>query len=723
MRLLAVRVQNFKLLNDVSLTFSTDRAKPLTVIRAENGSGKTSMLYALSWAFYGQDGLPDEARTSRLLATTCPAGVPVEIKVTVDFEHTDPDGIRSRYRLIRTAMETPGMGDAVTRVPHPPRLLRIDPGKGEKHVDESLIDRFLPRTLQSIFFTDGDHVEKFITSTTTSQQQAQVHGAIRSLLSLDRLRQLAKDLDAISSAARKAAAKAEGADVESKLAAYERATVEVGRVQGEIEAKTEQLTVMTKQREDWNGELQDLRGLGDLEKINAQLAEADREHKRLQQEIITTRRTLRDLVSETHFSWMMGHSVYEEGLKALEGLSDQGIIPGTSLHVLQNRIELKQCICGETLDMADPEGKRRAEFMQNLLAQQQALSESSQRLTAIYHTANHEVGRIKAEIAEGNGFHARQGKHLETLTNLRELLLAVAARRERLSEDREKIDDERVKLLTSRLKKLDGQIRAIELDLPSLQSSLDVWQKQAEDFDRAYRLAKDKASKGDQTAMRRDIADDLRALVSNTLARLESEYVSKVAERTSAMFLKIVGANPSEEGNVFIGVRIDPTTYDIVVDAQGGKTLNHAFEINGASQRALTLAFIWALMEVSGTEAPRIIDTPLGMVAGGVKTRLINAMTDSPGEDHPDFQVVLFLTRSEIRDIEETLDRRASVVTTLSCSKDFPTDLRFDWGISSPVIRACSCSHRQSCRVCARKYDSDNGVVFRDAFEVSNAAV
>ena len=122
--------------------------------------------------------------------------------------------------------------------------------------------------------------------------------------------------------------------------------------------------------------------------------------------------------------------------------------------------------------------------------------------------------------------------------------------------------------------------------------------------------------------MRRDIADDLRGLVSNTLARLEGEYVKKVAERTSEHFLKIVGANPSEDGNVFVGVRIDPTTYDIVVDAEGGKTLNHAFEINGASQRALTLAFIWALMEISGTEAPRIIDTPLGMVAGGSRTEL-----------------------------------------------------------------------------------------------------
>ena len=66
MRLLRAHIQNFKLLEDVSLEFSTERDRPLTVIRAENGSGKTSLLYAFQWAFYGMSGLPDSAKGLRL---------------------------------------------------------------------------------------------------------------------------------------------------------------------------------------------------------------------------------------------------------------------------------------------------------------------------------------------------------------------------------------------------------------------------------------------------------------------------------------------------------------------------------------------------------------------------------------------------------------------------------------------------------------------------------
>ena len=51
MRLERVDIANFKLLENVALEFSTDRQRPLTAIRAENGSGKTSLLHAMLWGF------------------------------------------------------------------------------------------------------------------------------------------------------------------------------------------------------------------------------------------------------------------------------------------------------------------------------------------------------------------------------------------------------------------------------------------------------------------------------------------------------------------------------------------------------------------------------------------------------------------------------------------------------------------------------------------------
>ena len=93
---------------------------------------------------------------------------------------------------------------------------------------------------------------------------------------------------------------------------------------------------------------------------------------------------------------------------------------------------------------------------------------------------------------------------------------------------------------------------------------------------------------------------------------------------------------------------------------------------------------------------------------------MVYAITKPAGPELPDFQVILLLTRSEIRDVEELLDERAGVVRTLSCSKDYPEDLTYPWGADHPITRACTCNHRESCRICARKYDDRHGINFRD---------
>ena len=66
-------------------------------------------------------------------------------------------------------------------------------------------------------------------------------------------------------------------------------------------------------------------------------------------------------------------------------------------------------------------------------------------------------------------------------------------------------------------------------------------------------------------------------------------------------------------------------------------------------------------------------------MVSGVKTRMVEAITRAE-EDLPDFQVILFLTRSEIRDVEELLDDRAGSACTLSCSTHYPVkDLVHSW--------------------------------------------
>ena len=115
MKLIRAEFENFRLLRNLMLDFSTDNVKKLTVIRAENQTGKTTTLNALQWAFYGEDGLPGKGKDYRLSPLDWDASdkMHVPISVQIEFEITNIRRSRigtiettERYRIVRSVRET-----------------------------------------------------------------------------------------------------------------------------------------------------------------------------------------------------------------------------------------------------------------------------------------------------------------------------------------------------------------------------------------------------------------------------------------------------------------------------------------------------------------------------------------------------------------------------------------------------------------------------------------
>lgn len=714
MRLVRASIENFKLLEDVTLDFSIDPERPLTVIRAENGSGKTSVLNALRWAMHGSRGLPEEAQSLRLTSSAARAGVPIEVSVRLEFEHLDDNGLTTRYRLIRSITETPTAGDKVHRPSEARlRLLRLTPA-GEEEVASagSLLGKLLPLRLRDVFFTDGDAVQTFITARRVSSQQSQdkVQRSIRLLLGLDAMRTAADDLSAILQRLRGEAARSGGQDTETLQKALEDTDAKLTEQRARHQKLIERLDNMTEQKTKLDRELTALRGNGDLEDINRRLeqARADVATQERARDSILTR--MRQLISSPACSWAFLDPNLRGAISQLEDLADRNIIPGTAAEVLVDRLELEECICGENLRP----GSEHRQHVEELLAQQRTVSEQNEQLTSLWHQARTLQGNEDADREASRGFEDRRRGILDELTDVRDLLARRTLEIKDWEERRAGIDEARVQNLTSAIARIDHQIADTTLQLGEVTGEIARLEERHTEQESKLEAAERAAKMNEELLTRRDVARDLQSLAASTLQTLEGDYVQRVSDRMSGLFMQIVGSDPEFEAGVFTGVRLDDR-YNIVVDTHHGRSLDTDFELNGASQRALTLAFIWALMEVSGTRAPRTIDTPLGMVAGGVKTRMVDTITSpAAAPDTADFQVILLLTRSEIRDVEDLLDDRAGVVRTLSCSKDYPEDLRFSWDVDHPLVRACTCNHRQSCRLCARRYDSQHNIDFRD---------
>ena len=66
MKLFRARIENFRLLKEVEFDFATSAERNLTIIRAANESGKTTLLTALQWGLFGDDAPPERGKNFRL---------------------------------------------------------------------------------------------------------------------------------------------------------------------------------------------------------------------------------------------------------------------------------------------------------------------------------------------------------------------------------------------------------------------------------------------------------------------------------------------------------------------------------------------------------------------------------------------------------------------------------------------------------------------------------
>jgi DNA sulfur modification protein DndD len=723
-KLKSARIKNFKLLRDVRLDFSDDATRPLTVIRAENGSGKTSTLMALRWALYGQDGLDDS--TMRLSATTWPEGTECEITVQLDFSHTlynviagEAVGSTTDYRLVRTARERPA-NDRPNRTEDRVVLYRIGEGGLEKVDPPDLaIGEMLPPEMQHIFFTDGDAALTFISpQLSKTSRRDQVREAIRSLLGVGLLEGASQHVAAARKHFNTEVSKASTSDDLAKITkelsdAQDRLTRDDDRLQN-VEKQVEELA---RRYEEADKRLELALQAGDHDDLARQQNAAKLELTDARNNEQPLRRQHQQLLEDERVSLVLMGSSLQSGFAELAKLHEAGVIPSGSLPVIEERLELESCICGTSL----APGTDARLKVEELIAEQRSVDESRQVLTELHHAAKVDLQRA---ASAGPGW-------LEDLERLERTRLA----------NRRAVTaaEERLRVLEQRIARIDkAAIAECRKDRDSLRVSLNDKQDERRalqvDIDRGQALiAELKPRQGEllrkdrrlgELTSRLTVTEDVAAVVRGVLDDLQQTYVDKVSERMNNLFLEMVGADPEsmaelasdsdtrERSAVFTAAEITPQ-YEIVVRS-GDRTLSPEHELNGASKRALTFSFIWALTEVSLVHAPRIVDTPLGMMSGRVKQRVIELITQpESGAGAVEKQVVLFLTRDEIRGIEPILDDRAGRIFTFSNSDHYPIDLVNAPDVDSAEILRCECDHRQVCRICARRNDDQYELVER----------
>lgn len=705
MKLIRADFENFRLLRNLTLDFSTDAKRKLTVIRAENETGKTTILNGLQWALYGDKALPDNGQDYRLhpIDWDTSNGKRVPISVEVDFETTSirrsSRGLietNRRYRIIRSAYETLE-GSKWQRSDSAVSLLHLaDTGSKPIEPPEAEIDDKLPSDLREVFFTDGDRALSFIEATVSlTTKRERVLKAIRSLLGLGVIDDALKHVKKASSEVNKAL-KSIGSD--QKLRQIAARLEEIDEAASELEEKIKdarmQFTVFDEKFSEVQKKLEIALVNGDREKLKSDIEQANRQLKQIDNQKAAAAKEHSELFRSLAFARDLLDFVLERGLGKLDELRKKGEIPKYTIPVLEERLNVTTCICGESLEADDPNGKLRRKHIQHLINESGRADELRNTMNDLY------IGSRSLQpdhVLEDDRWLAAYTKVVERRDELEIIRQEQGKKLKAFEAQLDDIPDIDIQMLRETKQRFWEQRDRFNSNQARYETQLGQLKKEREKLVQQRDSLLREQRKGDRILAELEVTQDVERVLRNSYERITNEELTKVSELMNELFLEMIGADPEQDA--IIRKAEISKDFDIVVYGPNDRTLNPDRDLNGASRRALTLSFILALTKVSEVEAPNVIDTPLGMMSGYVKRSVLRtAIRESS-------QLVLFLTRSEIADCEEILDIEAGGIITLTNPVHYPRMLVNDPQVNERTIFRCECNHRQECPQCQRRLD------------------
>lgn len=688
--------KNYRLLHDVTIDFSVSDTKPLTVIRGANGFGKTTMLDALRWAFFGSTVLSSGYKIAdkNLASSQNSVQASVEVFFSRDETRISPKGgarkqVEIDYRIKRTVTEQRTETKKASRGKDGLTLYEKVKGRWvpmDKGV-EVLLQSFLPSNVSEVFFIDGDRALTFVETEDSAERRQMVKKAATEMLDTALLQDAADRVKSALTSANRAERNLDAATQKYSEAVERKARAEnlLHAEEGLLSEKKIKAVKSNKAYVEADSAFIAEVAKGDKVKVSERL-ESVRRGK--MQAISEEESVLKEIVGLLHANDLVA-SLLAKPLKEagthLKEVSTTGLTSPRVLATLKGLLDEDECFCGSSI----AKGTDCRKHIESRIKDHDDADEVEDLFDGLRHISN------RLNLKESfTGWKAEkkslEKNHQEILDRLdgwgreeaeveAELALLKESKVEELRRTRSEVLEEK-DLAVATLAKTLASIKGLEKQVKERSLESDVLKK-ALSKNNAYRT-------------QIDISNDLISVIEAAREIVLTTQVEKLSRNLSKEFLKMTGQVGKNE-TAIESAELTPE-FDIQVHSQDGM-LNPANELAGAQKRALTFSFILSLVGVSGINAPIVVDTPLGMSEGPVKREILRRLINGTPS-----QLIMFLTRSEIRDCEDLIKESAGLQMTIT---NTGSDAVINRLKGKPTILACECGIASQCKVCAVKSD------------------
>ena len=631
-----VKIKNYRQYRDVEIAFAKGESNNFTIINGDNGTGKTTLLNALSWCLYGNEihDYGDESSMSICNNKTVYLAkkgerIPVSVKIKFIDEGEPLIFERTREYYKEGDIAKPSkMGDQFFTT-------KKENGKVVKEEnDQFTLERKIPKEIEDYFFFDGARLSQYFQDTSNKN----IKDSIYVISQLNLFENLSKNLPTVRS---------------NFIKKQKEIAPELGIAQEKIEYyenKKKEAHETIKESNDLIGQCDEVIDEIETELLNknAKTTEEDKkEFNRLKKDVksinnqlngTSSRKGLYELRKNNiikNYPYILAYNYFNKFLELGKEYKEKGFVPSKfKRDFLEELLDEGVCICGSDLEH-DTEHRR------TILKMLEDMDEAE-----AYEDINYDLVNVKNGILKDFTDYKDNAidyiKRIEELEDKKEELRGELARIKSKLDSSTYEDVQKLKIdLSDFRKERDNHIRKVskaENTIDRCGEELHKWKQK-----KAYEEVAEVEVKELDTKI--DLCSKVIAAADVLYEKLAGDMLEEIRSLTEENFVKI-----QWKEDEFTDIKIN-SKYEVSIKNKTG-FYERPGDLSDGEKLCLGLCFMAAIHKVSGFDLPIIMDTPLANLG----TKMRHNIAEFIPQIERGKQTVLLVTDSEYTDdFRETL--------------------------------------------------------------------
>ncbi len=602
-----------------SFFVSTDPEKNVTLIRAENGVGKTSLLAAINWCFFDILPSPSEFEDPERLVNKFAAQKDGATTTTIEIDFTHEC---KTYRASRTY-------DQPRRETRPLRLSEIDNGAeipSSKDRPDRFINSVIPKEMAPHFFFYGEATSRY-----TGASGAKKFGeAVKGILGSTVARMALEDLSKVMADYKRQASDNTSDDARAAETAIEKAETRISQYRDQITKFDQEIEAAEDRIQRLNLELAGAKPAKEAQARRARI-EADIRLKESEKAKATQRA---DSWMRTFATSVLAEELVEEAGNVIKSEDTRGRLPAPyDQKFVDELLEDEVCVCGRPIAQGSPEYENIKALletagdqvvMSRVMTTNTALGslvEKSKRAWSDFERNQEDLRRLEGEIQRLDA--DLQEISRELASNPIDDIAAKEAARERAKD----------------------QKRQAERQRNDCQGSIIAFERQKRDFEAQRDQLVQKSEAAKRYVRRARLAEVLTSRLNGRLQQEEEAARASIESEIDAIVQSVMRKS--------VKVTLDKNYQLKLTDERG----TEAAKSTGENQ-LLGLAFTGAIAKYAkeranlvddillpGTIAPLVVDSPFGHLDPVYRRGVAEFLPKLAS------QVILFVSTSQASDV------------------------------------------------------------------------